>query len=335
MSCIFINNCFSNDNNIYNNVLLNTGSNNIGEWNNQICVLNETKKIIKFSNSFINDYFSYEPFYVKYQNDNYKIYDNLEKNYKDLVNSKEMNIIYVKETFFYMINPFIEKNIGHDLSCILNQLSYVLNNDITHIVIMKDYMNTNNFKLIKFMIPTHIQFIELEYNKIYNFSKIIIPQQIIANLYLHKKLIDNIIENIKIINNTYDYDSKYKKIIIMKTNRNKNVFVKHTSHQCESFLKILETKYDYLNIIPEEMDIFYLSNILLNATHIITSDGCISFYNHIFFNKNAKIIYIGDNKLYVNILNINNNLKLHIDKRLNDNSNEYLEIIEQIIYNEN
>ena len=153
MSCIFINNCFSNDNNIYNNVLLNTGSNNIGEWNNQICVLNETKKIIKFSNSFINDYFSYEPFYVKYQNDNYKIYDNLEKNYKDLVNSKEMNIIYVKETFFYMINPFIEKNIGHDLSCILNQLSYVLNNDITHIVIMKDYMNTNNFKLIKFMIP--------------------------------------------------------------------------------------------------------------------------------------------------------------------------------------
>jgi SMC interacting uncharacterized protein involved in chromosome segregation len=74
-----------------------------------------------------------------------------------------------------------------------------------------------------------------------------------------------------------------------------------------------------------------LATILLNASVIITSEGCISYYNRIFFNKNAKIIYIGKNTGYIHYINQSVKIKLHIDNQLNDNDNEYNHIVEQIL----
>ena len=317
-----------NINNEYENVVINTGSNNDIEWNNCISVIND--KIIKNSNSFLWEFLYYSDNMRNFQNNSYKIYNNLYNNYNSIINTQNKNIIkYEESMYFYMINAFVYKNVGHDLSCLLEHIHFLLNTNIKNVIIMKGYKETNNFKICKFLFSDDINFIEIDYNNFYFFKNITIIKDTVCNLLKYEYLIEKIINNIINEKKTqYENTTKYN-VILMKTNRNKNLFLSHSQHKCEKFLQELEQN-NFINIIPENMDIFELSCILLNANIIITSEGCISYYNRIFFNKNAKLIFIGTSIWYFNMLNTNNDNFLHINTHLTDETNSYEDIQSQI-----
>jgi hypothetical protein len=171
----------------------------------------------------------------------------------------------------------------------LHYVDYINKNNINNILIIKDYKLTNNFKLLINLLPNNINIIELIPETIYKFNEIIIIEQMIFNIYYHEYLIDKL-KNI-IVNNYFNKFQDYKNIILMKTNRNKNVLAEITRINCENLLLKLENK-NYINIIPEDYDIFYLALLLMNANKIIFSTGSILYTNKIFFNNNAKLYYI-------------------------------------------
>jgi hypothetical protein len=120
---------------------------------------------------------------------------------------------------------------------------------------------------------------------------------IIRNIFLHKNLIDKLIEII-----VEKYAKKFshlhnKNIVLMKTNRNKNVMLPTSQVFCENMLEILE-KNDFIVLIPEEIDIFELCIYLLFANKVVLSNGSVLYTNKLFINNKAKLIYLSYDERY-------------------------------------
>ena len=287
---------YEDNSSVYKDVYLHTGSVNKGEWENCVCFtyINNEEKIISNSNHFING-FEWGDGY----NNQYKIYDNIVQNYNDF---KEFDInksydFDTEKTYFYMLDAFSFSNSGHNLSTVLDCANYIISNNIKDILIYKNYKNTHNFKLISLIIPDNCNFIELDENKIYKFKKLIIIHPEFLNIHLHENLIDKLIEII-----VEKYAEKFlhlhnKNIVLMKTNRNKNVMLRHTQIMCEDMLVILENN-DFVVLIPEEIDLFELCIYLLFANKVVVGDGSVLYTNKIFINTKAKIIYLSINANY-------------------------------------
>jgi hypothetical protein len=279
--------------NLYKDVYLHTGSIKKGEWENCVCFtyINNEEKIISNSNHFIHG-----AQWGDNYNNMYKIFDNIVKNYIDF-REYDVNADYdfdTEKTYFYMVDAFSFSNSGHNLSTVLDFTNYIIKNNIKDILIYKNYKNSHNFKLISLLIPDDCKFIELDENKIYKIKNLIILQPVIFNIYLHKNLIDKLIEII-----VEKYAEKFshlhnKNIVLMKTNRNKNVMLRATQVFCESMLEILENN-DFIILIPEEMDIFELCICLLFANKVVLSDGSVLYTNKIFINTKAKLICLSSN----------------------------------------
>jgi hypothetical protein len=208
-----------------------------------------------------------------------------------------------------MLNTFSFSNSGHDLSTNFDYINYILTHNIKNILIYKNYKNNNNFKLLNLLLPNDVNFIELDENKIYKIKNIVIIHPEFYNIFKHPILINNLIEKVK--NN---YAEKYKelynkKIVLMKTNRNKNVLLENTRINCEEMLLELE-KNDYIVLIPEEIDIFKLCILLLFCSKIVFSTGSVIYTNKIFINTNAKLLFLDRNdKLTGDASGISNNVK--------------------------
>jgi hypothetical protein len=310
---------YSNSTNLYKDVYINTGTNVKGEWQNVIAVqfVDTGTKIIENINHFIHG-----PNWGAHYNNTYKIYDNLVKNYIEILNLKkkenifksrqfrkltfinnnteinnnssidELNLQYYNDAiYFSMLDAFSFSNSGHNLSDFLNRVYYVVKNNLKHILIYKGYKNTHNFKLLTLLLPADCLFYELEFNSIYKFNNIVVIYPVTMNILLHEPLICELRN--RIINDWSKNLShlKNKKIILMKTHRNSNVMLKRTQFNCEQFLKELEKK-GYIYIIPENLDVFELSVYLLFANTIVYSTGSILYTNKILFNYTAKLVYI-------------------------------------------
>lgn len=280
--------CYSNNTNIYKNVTLNTGSIVKGEFENQICttILDNKIRIIENCNYYING-FNWGDGYNKM----YKIYDNIKKNFNQIITDDIINYDYENIKFFYFINPFMFSNSGHDLSTMLNNVDYIIKNNIKNIIIIKGYKNSNNYKLLVKILPEDINIVELLPETKYYFKEIIILPQMIMDINCHKYLIEKLNDII-----LKEYSSKYsdyknKKILLIKSNRNPNVMLNLTTIYCDKLITELEKK-NYLYIIPEQMDIYFLALLLMHANKIVFSTGSILYTNKIFFNKNSTLYYI-------------------------------------------
>jgi hypothetical protein len=317
---------YKNNSNIYSDVLVNTGSNRKGEWQNAIAVkyVDNLPRVIENINHFING-----RKWPHSYNEKYKIFDNLVNNYNSIlenVNNEDLTY-YDETTCFSMLDAFSFSNSGHNLSEILDYANYILNNNIKNVIIYKGYKDTHNFKLINLLLSDCI-FYEVEFDKIYKFKNLIVIRPVFFNILLHEPLIEKL-KNIIIEKYSEVYkECKGKKIILMKTHRNKNVMLPMTQFNCEDFLSNLEKK-DYLYIIPEDIDVFKLAIYLLFADTIVYSTGSILYTNKIFFNYNAKLVYMC----------LPEQLNSCTHKELLDNSlviktlhkvDNYYEIIEQI-----
>lgn len=319
----------SNDN-IYKDVLLHTGSRKLINWENSIVTRYENNKIkvISFSNHYLCS-----PIWPDWYNQQHKIYDNMDKNYNEILLGYKINkeLFDDNKIFFYFINAFCFSNSGHDLSTMLDFVHYIIENKVTHILILKGYKETNNFKLIEKIIPEYCIFYELDLNTIYSIKNIIIIYPEVANILKHSNLIEKL-TNIIEINYSHIYqECKDKNIILMKTNRNENVFVKSTQICCEKMLTNLENN-GFIYIIPEKMDIFKLCIYLLNAKSIIFSTGSILYTNKLFFNKNAKKIFIShvNEKTFYDAAGVNVDLYITFDNNNFDLNDNYLDYIKQI-----
>ena len=289
---------YSNKTNLYKDVYMNTGTNVNGEWQNVIAIhfcKDSEPSVIENINHFIHG----SNWGVDYNN-KYKIYDNLVKNYIEILNVKKsetddgngLNLQYYNDTiYFSLLDAFSFSNSGHNLSDFLNRVDYIIKNGLKHILIYKGYKNTHNFKLLSLLLPADCLFYELELNSIYKFNNIIVIYPVIMHILLHEHLIHTLRNCI-----IDDWSQKLshlknKKIILMKTHRNHNVMLKHTQFNCEPFLKELEIK-GYIYIIPEDLDIFELCIYLLFADTIVYSTGSILYTNKIMFNYDATLIYM-------------------------------------------
>jgi len=201
------NNILYNDpSNKYNNVYLHTGSYNPNsfEWQNSICFTfkdNELKSIFN-SNHFIS--------HIDYGYDTAQyIYNQVIRNYYETldyyhnINTKSRNILDASKTYFYMIDSFVFSNSGHNLSVLLDQVYYVINNNIKDILILHNSRSTNNFKIIQLLLPPDCIFHELEFNKIYEISNIIIIYPEFYNIY--KDDIKKLEESKTLSNMSVDY----------------------------------------------------------------------------------------------------------------------------------
>ena len=197
-------------------------------------------------------------------------------------------------------------------------------------VILKGYKETNNFKLVQILLPEYCIFYELDMNTIYSIKNIIIIYPEIINIFKHSDLIETLTNKI-LVNYSHMYpDYKDKNIILMKTNRNENIFAKHTQIYCEKMLTNLENK-GFIYVIPEKMDIFHLCLYLLNAKTIIFSTGSILYTNKLFFNKNAKKIFVNHDDIRdENILGVNIDLQIIFENNNFDLNDDYLDYIKQI-----
>jgi hypothetical protein len=275
----------------YNDVLIHTGSTRKIEWENCLAVkyIDDNAKVIMNSNHFLSWPHRGEPGY----NETHKIFDNLFYNYYDIVNkTKLINCCLDNDiTYIWLLDAFSFSNSGHNLSECLDKASYIINSGYKNALIPKGFKDKHNFKLIELLLPD-VNFTELDFDSIYYVKNIIIIPDCFFQILKHPYLID-ILKN-KIIENyseMYD-DCKNKKLILMKTNRNKTVFLNSTQLICEDVLLELE-KNDFINIIPEDTDIFKLAVYLLFAKTIIISTGSVMYTNKIFFNLDANLIWIG------------------------------------------
>tara|TARA_Y100000816_G_scaffold174153_1_gene125267 strand:- start:2299 stop:3840 length:1542 start_codon:yes stop_codon:yes gene_type:complete len=298
-------NLYKNKDGIYTDVLVNTGTIVKGQFENQIgtTIINDEVKIIEHSNHFL-----ISPFGDEY-NRTYKIYDNIERNFNQNIDENS-NINYELENIngFFCANPFVFSNSGHDLSVSLDNVDYIKKNNIKDVIIFKGTKDTNNFKLYIHLLDEDVTFHELLPETIYKFKKIIIKYQEFYNVLKHTYLINDLQTVIKEKYSHLYTDYKDKKLILIKSNRNKNVLLENTRINCEDLLLRLEGL-NYINIIPEETDVFLLALMLMHAKKIIFSVGSVLYTNKIFFNTNAKLYHLDKHKL--NQACINNLYETH------------------------
>lgn len=281
---------YKNDSNIYNDVYIHTGTYKINEWHNVVAVTfnDDSPRIVEN----INHYFTGAEWNYEYNN-THKIYDNLVNNYNEILKKKNSSIHFDDDNkYFSMLDAFAFCNSGHNLSDVLDRTDYIINNNIKHILIYRGYKDTHNFKLIELLLPSDCIFYELDFEKIYKFNYSIIIYPEFNNILKHINLI-NLLRN-KIIEKYSDKYSecKNKNVILMKTNRNKNVMQPSTQIHCEDLLLDLES-FGFINLIPEEIDTFKLFIYLLFANKIIFSVGSILYTNKLFFNYDrGQLIYM-------------------------------------------
>jgi hypothetical protein len=280
----------TNENNYYEDILIHTGTIIKGEWENPICVSKIDDKLFKVvSNS---NYFLHGIQWPVWYDNAYKIYTNLVRNYLEIKNQQINYSYYNNDTiYFYMLDAFCFSNSGHNLSVMLNNAKYIIDNNIKNILIYKKYIDVHNYKFIKLILPSDCNFIELDENTIYKIQKIIIIEPDIYDILKHRDLIHNL-KNI--INNNYSSiydDCKNKNIILIKSNRNKNVMLEYTRIHCEKLLCNLENN-GFINLIPEDIDVFKLAIYIMYAKNIIFSEGAIVFTNKIFVNNTTNLFGI-------------------------------------------
>ena len=206
------NNILWNDNtNKYTDIFLQTGTRDLEnfEWQNSLCYKNidNEYRLIQNSNHFIH--------HIDYKYAQY-IYNQVVRNYYEFINeSKETtnNTLDDSKTYFYMIDSFVFSNSGHNLSVLLDQIDYIINNNIKDILILEGSKNTNNFKLIELLIPDCL-FYEVKFNTIYKIKNIIIIRPEFYNIFKHSYLIDKLRD---IVYNTYKdkYNDCFNKNIIL------------------------------------------------------------------------------------------------------------------------
>jgi hypothetical protein len=259
-----------------------------------ILAIDETNTIINNSNSFLSDPNFVNHDYQTIQNyDNvYSIYIRIKLTYDYLCNNKED--IVIDNEMFLLCNPFSATNIGHDLSILFHRINTYRERGLTIPVVLSEFMLTipRSLEVCKLLLP-NTEFYMLPNNKIVKFTKLHIASNLVFDIKKHNNIIEEVLEKSiqsPTIQNIDDY--KNKKILLIKTTKNKNVITSSTCFNCDKTIELLTSKYDYVYINPEEMSMIEIILYVHFAKKIVCSYGAILYAHAIFFNPHIKYIYL-------------------------------------------
>ena len=270
-----------------------------------ILAIDETNTIVNNSNSFLSDPafvisadeikkndpgYKYET--IKNYDPSYKIYSKIHITYTHLCNNKED--ITIDDEMFLLCNPFSAINIGHDLSILFHRINIYRERGLTIPVVLSEFMLTipRSLEVCKLLLP-NTEFFMLPNNKIVKFTKLHIPSNLVFNIKKYTSIIEEVLQksiHSPTIKNIDDY--KNKKILIIKTTKNKNVVTTNTCFDCDKTIDLLTSKHDYVYINPEEISMIEIILYVHFAKKIVCSYGAILYAHCIFFNPNINYIYL-------------------------------------------
>jgi hypothetical protein len=286
-----------------------------------ILAVDSSKNIITNSNSFLED-----PNFVRNTiagireyDDNHTIMRRTEISYKYLL-AKPVELEIAKEMFL-LCNPFSATNVGHDISILLNRIHEYKQRKLTIPVVLSEFMKTipRTIEICEALLPG-IEFFYLPNNMIVKFQKLHIAHNEIFNIIKHPYLADNIVQHVINTPMIKENVEKYKdrKILLIKTNRNKSVVSKWSCFSAEKTIETLMGSYGYIYINPEETHMFEIIAYLYYASKIVTSFGAISYAHTIFFNPKIKYHYlkIQHNPYYYTNRHIIVNVSLNLDTQI-------------------
>jgi len=284
-----------------------------------ILAVDDTNTIVNNSNSFLSD-----PNLIKYSREyeferhkyqfelgrdkydygiikgydsSHKIYSRIDITYKYLCSNNED--ITIDNEMFLLCNPFSATNIGHDLSILFHRINIYRERGLTIPVVLSEFMLTipRSIEICRLLLPD-TEFYMLPSNKIVKFKHLHITSNLVFDIKKHDKIIQEILEKSiqsPTIQNIDDY--KNKKVLIIKTTKNKNVLSTNTCFNCDKTIELLISKYDYVYINPEEMPMVDIILYVHFAQKIVCSYGAILYAHCIFFNPNIKYIYLNTLKV--------------------------------------
>ena len=270
--------CHVNSKNVYNKVRICCPYYGRNKWQS-VLALTQNNLVIKNSNSFywqetrVNQ--------NQWQNKDHRIYDRLIYTYHRSKNMNDSNVDVINEESFLLANPFEGTNSGHDLSIIFDAVVYIRAHPmIKRIIILKSSeWFPGNLTLLKKLLKGHNVWM-MEWNKVYQLSCVHIIKQEILKIEKHPAIINEIKKLAR--------SHEPRRVILLKTHRDKNVITTRNQMTCEKLLRQLEAQH-YLILTPETTDIMTLISILMVATVIVTAKGGILYTHMVFFNPKATI----------------------------------------------
>ena len=259
-----------------------------------ILAIDETNTIINNSNSFLSDpnFVNHDYQHLMNYDNIYSIYSRIKLTYDYLCTNKED--IVIDNEMFLLCNTFSATNIGHDLSILFHRINTYREHGLTIPVVLSEFMLTipRSIEVCKLLLP-NTEFYMLPNNKIVKFTILHIASNLVFNIKRHTNIIKEVLEKSiqsPTIQNIDDY--KNKKILLIKTKKNKNIMTSATCFDCDKTIELLTSKYDYIYINPEEMPMIDIILYIHFAKKIVCSYGAILYAHAIFFNPHIKYIYL-------------------------------------------
>ena len=256
-----------------------------------ILAIDDNNAIINNSNSFLSDTnLIGSRRYMKEYDLEHSIFLRIYITHKYLSETPEDT--FVENEMFLLCNPFSSTNIGHDLSILFHRINIYREQKLTIPVVLSEFMFTipRSLEICKMLLP-NTEFYMLPNNKIVKFRKLHITGNVIMDIKKHPHIIREVIESaVMSIPNINEY--KNRKILIIKTTRNKNVITKRTCFSCEKTIEYLTSKLNYTYINPEIMPMNEIIAYLFSASKIVCSFGAILYAHAIFFNPNINYIFL-------------------------------------------
>lgn len=247
-----------------------------------LLALDSNNKIIKDSNSYINDIGVQSWDYEKH----HTVFSRINLTYDYILNNKEE--ITKEEPICLFTTPFDSINFGHNLSIVFDFIYNYKNLNINvPIVISKYSLKFPNILNILKLFFDDIRIIEND--KIYMFKKCYIFEPIIFDIKKHPSVINECIRLCMEQQTSSLEEYKNKTIVLIKNNTHKNVVTKENVFIIDDLHNIRD---DVIFINPENMNIYDIILYLQFANCIITSFGSINYGHVIFFNNNCKLYFL-------------------------------------------
>lgn len=257
-----------------------------------ILCLNYSNVVIPHSNSFLVDKCFVDAGAQNVQNymnscgDN--IFERINETYETIVKSEPQTP--VEPIMYLLANPFSGRNIGHDISILLDRIHNYRTCRYKVPVVLPQcvYECPRSLELCKMLLPT-TEFYFLETDRVYHFKNLIVPlSHELFNIMKHTYLIEELKEKAR--SELSDTLEKYsgKKIFLVKNSSHKIVAQTNNMYVCPKTIEYLETKRGYVCINPEILCMNEIICYMAGCTKLIASYSGILYGNGIFVNPDAE-----------------------------------------------
>lgn len=212
------------------------------------------------------------------------IFFRINSTYDTLV--KTADHIRVETMMYLLANPFSARNIGHDISILLDRIKNYRTSRYRMPVVLPASVHEcpRSLEICKMLLPT-TEFYFVETDKVYHFANLIIPlTHEVFNILKHVDLIEELkaVAASELAGTLDEYTDK--KIFLVKNSTHSIVAQSTNMYVCPKTIEHLETKCGYICINAEKTDMNKIICYLARCTKLVASYSGILYGNGIFMN---------------------------------------------------